>query len=81
MPQYQRAVEKTRATEAILTISNLEKALSLYRLEHGLPARGAFVSFLGEDPSGELDIDLSCETVKDSNCFTKNFRYSALPIA
>lgn len=37
LPQYQMAVEKARATEAITNISTMKKQTELYILESGLP--------------------------------------------
>ena len=37
LPQYQKAVEKSRATEPVTILSNIEKQLDLYLLENGFP--------------------------------------------
>ena len=36
LPQYQKAVEKARIAEATAALENLEQAIILYRLEHGV---------------------------------------------
>ncbi len=41
LPQYQKAVLKTRVSELQLVISNLEKAVDVYALENGAPSVGA----------------------------------------
>ena len=80
LPQYNKAVEKARASEAILNLSALQKAVDLYVLEYGLPTgENTYITFLGigqpeneNDPteyqSGNLGIDLSF--LKAENCST-----------
>ena len=43
VPQYQKAVEKARLSEALQNISAIEKCLALYRLEYGLPENTIFL--------------------------------------
>jgi|GEM_PF-1642323 len=38
LPQYQKAVEKTRATEALQNAKTMQKCLQWYVMEYGLPA-------------------------------------------
>ncbi len=84
LPQYQKAVEKARATEGIEIMATLIKSIDLYVLEHGLPASGK-VNFTGPGDSAttenvELNIDfpVMCEEKKDfSVCATKNFFFRA----
>ena len=61
VPQYQKAVEKSRATEAVTILSSLEKAVSVWVLENGLPSTET--NFLGGSDvrNATLDIDLPCE--------------------
>ena len=40
LPQYQKAVEKSRVSEALLNIATMQQQIELYLLEHGLPAEG-----------------------------------------
>ena len=40
LPQYQRAVEKARAAEAVQNVKLIEECFDWYILEHGLPANG-----------------------------------------
>ena len=47
LPQYTKAVEKARATEAIQNASVLEKQLDLYILENGYPNGSIFNEGLG----------------------------------
>ena len=78
VPQYQKAVEKARATEAVLTISTLEKAIDRWLLENGIPSsRTDFLGDRSEDITyANLDIDLSCKE-EDSNQCINAYRYSA----
>ena len=79
LPQYNRAVEKTRLAEALLNASSLQKAINSYILTKGYPATGT-IQFLGSDPDETLDIDitqgLNCED-DDVFCFNKDFYYAA----
>lgn len=43
VPQYQKAVEKARLTEALQNIKAIEKCFALYQLEHGQPASGTIL--------------------------------------
>ncbi len=65
LPQYTKAVEKSKLSEALLMMRNLEKGMDLYILNNGYPSES--VSFTGENAT-PLDID-----VKD----TKNWWVSA----
>lgn len=40
LPQYQKAVEKSRLTEALQNAQAIENCFKLYQLEHGLPESG-----------------------------------------
>ena len=74
LPQYTKAVEKARATEAITNISSLEKAIDLWKLSNGTPTSAQW-KLLEE---GALDIDFPCLSFdSDHWCLTKNFRYWA----
>ena len=80
VPQYQKAVAKARATEAVLTLSTLEKAVDRYLLENGTPTQA--VNFTG-DGSGSyvsypgLDIELPCQWQDEYTCGSTNYYYSA----
>ena len=45
VPQYNKAVEKSRLTEALQIISVFKQQTELYMLEHGLPSEGKTVVF------------------------------------
>ena len=55
LPQYQLAVEKTHATEALTTINALIKAEHVYKLANGSPTTNF----------AKLDIDLPSTTTQD----------------
>ena len=40
VPQYRKAVEKSRVTEALLTINTMKQQIELYLLQNGLPTQG-----------------------------------------
>ncbi len=83
LPQYQLAVEKSRAAEAITQLNALQKAVDLYVLENGFPEEGT-IYFLGNqtDDNGKLTIDiagsLDCTVNHGTNCASRDFLYQAL---
>ncbi len=88
LPQYQKAVEKSRAAEAVTVLNSLQKAVDLYVLENGFPQSGEGVMLLGRDEefSSQKSLDIALEgTLKcDWNegglagyCTSKYFFYSA----
>ncbi len=80
LPQYQKAVERARAADAIVHIKNMEKAIELLVLQNGEIKEG---NLLGEQTSGLLhsDIDLTngltCGTTTNSYCYNTNWTYEA----
>ena len=63
VPQYQKAVEKARLSEALLAISSIQKGIDIWLLENGFPSSGSqveFVSFSGAESArrGALPIDV-----------------------
>ena len=83
-PQYQKAVEKARASEAVAMLNSIEQAVSVYALEKGLP-KASNVSqvksyFLGDnaEENRALSIDVSnldCSIYDGESCASKNFTY------
>ncbi|MGB2579063.1 prepilin-type N-terminal cleavage/methylation domain-containing protein [Elusimicrobium simillimum] len=70
LPQYTKAVEKSRVTEALLMNKNLTDAMQRYMLATN-------VSLSGEELVEALDIDISGGTWEsDTAYFTKNFEYT-----
>ena len=75
LPQYNRAVEKTRLAEALLTASSLQRAIDVYTLTDYPSSR---VNFLNDDPDATLDIDITENLGCDGHgCGTKDFNYYA----
>ena len=73
-PQYQKAVEKSRVTEAISIMSSVAQAMNVWVLENGYPDQAVF--FLGEGAPGELSIDV-LQCVPGATCESNFFHYWA----
>ncbi len=83
VPQYQKAVEKSRAAEALTMVNSIMQSIDRYVLENGFPT-GNTIDFVGDgigvDCSDCLDIELnSLDCVGDEygGCKSKNFSYVA----
>ncbi len=78
LPQYHKAVEKSRAAQAISLISAAEQAIDRYILANGTPSQ--LITLIGAGtfayPKEELDLDFPCE-LSGENCLVANFSYSA----
>ena len=77
MPQYQKAVEKTRAAEMITFVGNAKKAVAMYLLQNGGSPTES-VNLLRE---GLADLDLTQGlTCPDGEnyCFSKDYIYKIL---
>ena len=76
LPQYNKAVWKSRLTKVALFHSNASKALEAWRLEHGKGTEE--LHFIGKKPDAQLDIDVSaglkCDN-KDNSCEDDYFEY------
>ncbi len=85
LPQYQKAVEKTRLSEALVTISNIQKGIDAWLLENGWSAMEIVGCSDTEDGKcNVLDIDvegaLDCSHEDDdsiSPCFGKDYIFGA----
>ncbi len=73
LPQYQKAVEKSRVSEALTTLSALEKALDNYVLENGFQEQ----YFLVDESDTELVIDVGSQLDCSPGywCKGKNFGF------
>ena len=69
LPQYQKAVEKSRVSEALNNISTVKKQTDLYLLENGYGS-AYYKDFASVDICDEYD--------EWGACFTKNFEYQTL---
>ncbi len=85
LPQYQKAVEKSRIAEVKIALDTLQKAVDLYLLENGYPSSG-IVYFVGESSAEDatnvsLDLDITksmvCYAPEDPFCVTDHFSYDA----
>ena len=74
LPQYLKAVLKSRLTHVISTMNGLQKSLDLYVLANGFPSE--VVRFWGPSAKGELDIDISCDSIDGDACITKEGLWS-----
>ena len=75
VPQYNKAVEKSRLTQVITSMSALQKALNMYVLTNGFPEETT--RFWGENVTGSLEVDLNCkDIVNDNECLTDVGRWS-----
>ena len=83
VPQYTKAVEKSRLAEALVNISIIQKAIEIYLLSNGYPTE--YTNLLGSEDeendykAGLLDIDLeSTLTCRDVGfCGSAFFAYRA----
>lgn len=64
LPQYQKAVDRSRATQAVQLIHSLKQAAEIFVLEHP----GKQVYPLNEGSSEKLDIDLTCDEYDYGRC-------------
>ena len=58
LPQYQKAVEKSRLAEALTKIASLQQAVDLYLLEQGYPSESLYWNG-SDDELLPLDIDIT----------------------
>lgn len=73
LPQYTRTVEKSRAAEINIWISNAKKAFDLYYLANGFPSSTVHLT----GPNAEGDIDLSLGNVREGITETWNKSFTA----
>lgn len=77
LPQYQKAVEKSRLSEALLTANAIQTAVDSYVLEHGYQE----VLFFGTSSEMEVaNLDIEIGNSMDCNsyeriCFNDSFTY------
>ncbi|MGB2579229.1 prepilin-type N-terminal cleavage/methylation domain-containing protein [Elusimicrobium simillimum] len=69
LPQYTKAVEKSRMSEANILLKNMKDAMERYNLTHGKPSTAPTFD--------DLDIDLPGTSSNNNKTKeTKNFKYS-----
>ncbi len=72
LPQYNKAVDKARAAEAMTILSTLQKAVDVYLLENGFPDEGKSVNFLGTSSIDDKNISLDVEVTHGMSCRDTN---------
>ena len=75
LPQYQKAVLKSRITEWGTYVSSFYKAMDVWVLANGYPTEITY--FTGANPSGTLDIDMPCTKNEGIYCYTDLGRFQA----
>ena len=80
LPQYEKAVEKSRLAEGIMLTHTLHKQMDLYILENGYPT--SQVNFLGDNAVGTLPITIQTSQRNEGIYYggmvqTNYFRYNA----
>ena len=79
LPQYQKAVERARAAEAVTRISQLEKAIDLWKLTNPDEICLSFFKY-NNGQCSPLDIEFPCiEEPGGGTCYTRDFQYQARP--
>ena len=76
LPQYQKAVEKARAAEALHNISIMQKQLDFYVLEHGRPASNKTYIYLNYIDIADVKIPGKILNQNNGEFATPNFIYS-----
>ena len=83
VPQYQKAVEKSRLAEPLSFGNSFQKTLAVYLLENGFPSGDDRVKFIGHttgETTFKLPLPVDAETTLDCNsmsdkCVGKYFSY------
>ena len=77
LPRYEKAVEKSRMTEASIMLSGLMRSMDAYLLENPTPTD--FLYFLGDSSNATdaLVFDVSNLDCSGSSCKSKYFAYTA----
>ncbi len=73
LPQYKKAVLKSRFTQWATYVSSMDKALDAWILANGYPENTVY--FTGENPNSSLDIDINCTSVSGNYCYTDIGRF------
>ena len=69
VPQYQKSVDRARATETVQLISALQKAADVWLLAN---SNVEYAELLTEDSSYSLDIDVPCQYNEQGFCAVNN---------
>ena len=74
LPQYQRAVEKSRLAEALQNAKLIKECFAWYQMEHGLPSSGEVYL---EDMNCPIEINLGTWNEEEQMYASKDFTYNA----
>ena len=78
VPQYQKAVNKTRLTQVISNINVIQKAVDVYLLNYGFGEDDTFILPASDEVmKGLLDIGLDslCQEIRYGNCVYNGIQY------
>lgn len=74
LPQYEKAVEKSRMAEAFVMLNAIAKGMNLYELQHDTPVSPTLTTFYSlEDALAAAGMECP-----NGSCNTKNFTYATL---
>ena len=73
VPQYKKAVLKSRFTQWVTYVSSIDTALDAWILANGTPETTIYLT--GENPGASLDIDMTCASVSGNYCYTDIGRF------
>ncbi len=76
LPQYQKAVNKSRIAGEELVRHTLSKAIDVWVLENGLPDSDFY--FTGANATGKLDIDIPWKGCDTNHCSTEFVAWEVL---
>ncbi len=83
LPQYQKAVGKTRLSEALTTINSIQKGIDIWILEHDYPTSGTInlvANYIpGNKDSLTIDVETGSDCSYDDNswCVRNSWAYMA----
>ena len=72
VPQYQKAVDRARAVEAVQLIATLKKATETWMLANPGVASARGFNILKQNAATQLDVDLPCKYDKSLYCEVNN---------
>lgn len=76
LPQYQKAVARSRASAAVTVGSSLEKVMDLYTLENGLSEEGVYFTGMYKQDS-DIEAGLTPHPEYEGESVSGDFSYSA----
>ena len=76
VPQYKKAVKKSKATQVEVILDAVTKAVDMYLLENGLPQSGSFY-FAGNNSISPIDLPGNCSKKDSNRCYMDVGAFSA----